>query len=401
MSRPAWQKFTGSALAARMGDVPESDIAAALITRYMVALRPDVGVEMNAATMETYPSFAASVAANDFPLYAGAMRNLLIEVGAVGIRETDTWAVGKAGREARALWQLARVAYLRLPSQEIEAALALAEQIKTVDRKGTTPGAWEIGTSGGWTESTPWTEQDPDSGWSGFRGFGSLRSEIEATGAPGIAAVLSAFDALARSATQRRAYVRGWQTWANSRGLYTGTIDGIWGPKSEAAFTSLLPRAYGRPTTLADLLAINFGGIDYQALLSVGISRDNWLATRPTLPPRPTPAEPEVVEEAQAATTGPTRIDITLPPTTTGEEETVIVTPVTDPAGGGVPIATNPQRVEITLPSGETQMVLITPVEEPSTRKINWVGWGAVALAVAGVVVAVVVGKKKPAYEEK
>lgn len=399
MARPAWQKFTASEIAARMGDVPYSDIAGALITRYLVAAHPDVGVEMSSATSITsYPSFAASVSAGDYPKYAQVMRSLLTNVGAVGLKEADTWTVGKAEREAGALWLLARVAYLWLPSQEIEAARELARQVKTVDRVGVTPGPWEIGT-GGWTEKTLMSEQDVDEGWDGLHGFGTLRTDLyAATPAESQTAIMQAFDALVRDTTQRKEFVKSWQRWAAAQDRYpTEEIDGLWGPMSETAFVSLLPRAYGRATTLADLRDLNYGGVGDAALLATGISRDLWIAANPNaLPPRPPPA-PETTEETQVAT-APPGITVTSPKppaTPVATEETIVIEP--EAGDAGATIGEEPQRVVITLPSGETETVTVTAVEEggaPAKRAwLPWVLGGSAAVAL--VVGAVVASKPK------
>lgn len=375
MARPAWQVFQARELAGRMGSTPESHIAGALIMRHLVARNPQVGAAMAvvpAATQEEYSG------ADKPDAFIAAMSRMWT---AVGVR----LAPGATARDpevASALWTLARVAYLDLPPQEIDAAHEIAAQSKLLPRFGAEIVKTERGVEerwgGGWETTS--------GAWEGLHGLELLRTDLyNATPEPYRAAVMAEYDILLSSTAERQRWVEKWQRWAQAQGRYTGEIDGLWGPGSESAWISLLPRSYGRATTLEDLRALNYGGIEMFALLAAGLARDKWIADNPSrLPPRPAPGEEPVVPSDAS------RVVVTTPKPPTVPEETITVEPG---AGEGGAVDEVPPRVDITLPSGEAGAVTVTAVEEGGApAKRNWLPWvlggGAVAALVVGAVVA-------------
>lgn len=76
--------------------------------------------------------------------------------------------------------------------------------------------------------------------------------------------------------------VQGFQRYCQSRGIYSGPIDGYWSPATEAAWQALMPNAAG-PTTprmLEGLRVISANFATHEIQLAIAVSRDAWLRTQ-------------------------------------------------------------------------------------------------------------------------
>ena len=433
--RPNWQVFVARELAARAGNTPDCHMVGALVVRQLVALNPGLDQAMLAAPQATQAEYIAGPGQDTPELVAALLRMWnSLDVPASGSKSNKEVADG--------LWMLAQVAYLSLPSQEIEAAKEIAERSKplpwfgarTVKTESGTTEVW--GDEGGWTSGEgAWTETpaaDPTADMAeelsgalsgimgGFgAGFGSLRSEVSAAAsASDRADVMRMFDLLAAGAVARRPYVTRWQDWAKGRGKYTGEVDGKWGPLTEAAWLAFVPSSYARPTAITDLAVFRAAGLDATVVLAAGIGRDKWVAANPDrLPPPPVAAMPPMPEPDPAADPADAPEDVTdseaeaEDATAWTTEEEVVISPEED--DGEVPTSDDARRVEITLPDGGTTNVTITPVVEEGGRaagpgpalakKRAWVPWaigGVVVAVIAGVAIKSSSGGKKQPYEE-
>jgi hypothetical protein len=259
-----------------------------------------------------------------------------------------------------ALWTLARALYLSLPAAEITTAREMAEKSKLLQRFGAEVVKTGEGTiieewGGGWDSG--------QGGWTGvFAGFGALRDDlINAAAADRKIAVAAAFDQIASDTTARKALVKNWQKVMQTAGRYAGTIDGLWGPKSETAFVTLLPLTYGQPTTLGAIKALRayYPEITDAESVAVAISRDRWVSANPDkLPPNPIP--PDVV------TTTPTTTEESTEEST---EETLLVTPEETPIpiGDGT-AATGSGATTMVVGQADGTQTTVTALEEKTAR---------------------------------
>lgn len=446
--RPNWQVFQARELTARaqpstlreeagervvatQAGEPGSHMVGALIVRQLVALNPGLDTAMLSVPQATQEDLASADKPEAFVRAMGKMWT------SVGVPATGT---SDPVRVSQALWELARVAYLSLPPQEIEAAREIAARSVPLPWYGSRTvkaesGKEEIIGGGGWDIPAPWDDGSTaaaaaeaeaeaismattglSTALGGFgAGFGSLRSELAASTPEATRAdVLRAFDGLVSNASARKTLVKKWQTWAKSQirsagPVYAGAIDGLWGPKSEAAWNTFSPLSYGQPTTLADLRAMAYGDLEILSLLAAGIARDKWVpANLSRLPPPPASATEPTRVEITTSTVSEDDDGVTITPVPP-EEEDVVVHPEEEETGEPPPAP--PTRVEIT-PTGwgpDTQ-VSVVPVEEPGTTgapgaagvptKRSWVPWAVGIGATALIVGAVVLKGGKQPYEE-
>jgi hypothetical protein len=421
----SWREAEGGRVIVTEAGTSGSHMVGALIVRQLLTLNPGLDRAMLSVPQASQEEWTG---ADKPPEFITAMNRMWNSVGVRASGEADP------NRVAEALWELAQVAYLALPDVEIEAAKEIAR--RSVDL----PWYGSRNIKAGGSESLIWGEGWEQGDWGtsksadAFHGvapdesseavaeaagalasvlggfgaeFGSLRSELyDATSEANRAEVMRTYDVLASNTSERRRWVRKWQEWAKSRGKYTAAIDGLWGPASESAWVALLPRSYGRPTTLADLQAMKaYGGIEAATVLAAAIARDKWIAANPNRLPPPPSTSPDTstrIEEAPEA--GQTPPEAGQTPSV--EEETVVVSP--EESETGLPPPPPPDRVEIVLPeSGQVEHVTIVPVEEPSAEggpgekpKRNWLPWaigiGTIALAGAFLLTG---GRGKQPYE--
>lgn len=409
---------------------PGTHMIGALIVRYLVATNPGLDRVMLLVPQGSQEEW---VGADRPPEYVAVLQRMWRSVGVLPGEE-----VADPNRTAAALWTLARVAYLRLPPQEIETAKEIARRSAVLPWYGSrvtkSDDAKEEAIWGsGWEDrSLPEGSSDSAGGiesseglmeaagalsglLGGFgSGFGSLRTELrDAAPEEQRENVLRTYDTLSSDVNERKRWVKLWQEWAKSKGKYTGRIDGLWGPLSEAAWVAFLPGSYARPTTLADLQAMKaMNGIEAVPVLAAAIARDKWVAANPDrlpLPPDVATSSP-VGPSTQVGGEGETEAEVT--PVT--EEEEVVVHPEEEETG--TPPPQPPQRVRIaTTGWGPDTQVTVVPVEEPGTSgegmesgvspvptKRGWVPWvfglGTTALVI-GALIWTGKGKKQP-YEE-
>lgn len=409
MSIQNWQVFQARELGFLAGNTPKANIVGALVVRWLIAKNPGLDVLMLPVPQATQDEFLIEA---DLPApYVAALQKLYTTVGRTSSGEYNP---NRRTPTRGALWMLARVAYLHLPPQEIEAAYEIAQRaqpLKSIaeiygfaraeEAQVLNPGA---ATDDGWGDDSwtgTWEGFHGLRGAKGLKGLGSLRDEL--TTNPGLTPaqqedVADVYDTLASSTSTRRSYVREWQTWAQELGRYTGRIDGWWGSLSETAWVFLVPTSYGRATTKKDLdqLSDDYGLSDI-VLVAAAISRDIWLAANPSNPvepPVPRPDEP--TEDEWAAGWGDETPSEPSPSGTPplGPEDTVTVTPVETPEMPHFQ-AKLPQYVVTTPLPDDT--VVITPIEEEVegsgvTKKTNTTAWvlglSALGLIGAGVVYA-------------
>jgi hypothetical protein len=385
-----WQVFLARELAGRAGNRERDLIVGALIVRGLVARNPQIDVAMLSFPQTADTSQHEWDSAEKPEVLLGALTSLWSGID-VGTRKRPS----TEKEISRGLWSRAMVEYLHLPVQEIAAAHEIAGQAKALAWRGygatsealpaspETDSSVTIGwTGGGWSSGEGAWNGLRGRGFAGLAGFGSLRDEIVSTTPESAAKVefLRVYDKLLVDRTYLRTGVRSWQARTAELGYYTGEIDGLWGPKSEAAFLAMRPEAYKRNTTLADLLTIeSLRVFAFGSLLASGVARDKWLATNPSSYPDP------VAVKADEAT----RFEVVVPE----RQEPITATTVTI-----TPVATeddpdpDPVRVEITLPQAEEEVV-VTPVEEGvDNRPASWTPWvvalGSLGLLGAAIVVA-------------
>ncbi|MFH1730724.1 MAG: hypothetical protein ABIF82_03605 [Planctomycetota bacterium] len=235
---------------------------------------------------------------------------------------------------------------------ELDAARALAAEAKTVEGElgPLNAESWTSGEHPGYeSPSVPITFTTYQ-----YQGLAGLRDEvIAASTAPDVAA--RGYDDSAGNPELLALLVKGFQFWAKGLGHYTGAIDGLWGPKTEAGWNWAAPGSVDTPTTLAQVSAV-YGRMreavptmEIESAVRMGIARDIWLASRGIVAPstpvaeEPLAVEAEEVAEAAAeplppssgivvsipwkptASLAPTRFDVVDVPE---REDTVTVTPV-------------------------------------------------------------------------
>lgn len=214
----------------------------------------------------------------------------------------------------------------------------------------------------------PVTTQD-DSGWAGL---GSLRNDLNATSAAETRdAVLAAFDTLSRDAMLQKRMVRVFQSWAITAGLYTGELDGIWGPKTELAFVRVVPAASGRPTSFAHLQAVSAtvgDAVPFADLLGVGIARDKWITRHAGDVPAPSeedvyvePGSTEIVVTSpkppvDSGATTATGVTVTSPKPPTGESAP---TPTAEEATAQALLINLPPTVEVRQVAGSSPWLTV------------------------------------------
>lgn len=118
--------------------------------------------------------------------------------------------------------------------------------------------------------------------------FGDLRADLYGmTPSAERESVLAVYDGIVRDSELRRGFVKNFQEFLASLGLYRGTVDGIWGPYTESALLSWQPQMAGRCTRLEDILGMPRGvpedfpslpHLETADLIAAGIDRDLWLS---------------------------------------------------------------------------------------------------------------------------
>jgi hypothetical protein len=415
MTYPNWQVFLTRELAARAGNTDRDYIAAALIVRGLAARHPQAAAAVPAGETDTQAKFSGYANDTGSPLFP-VMRKLWADLdvpaatGGPGVSAEQT---------AAALWQRAMVDFLYLPTSEYEAAQQVALQAKGLPWFGAT--AHKTG-SGETQEQLEWGEGD---GWSaltgvlgGFgAGFGSLRTELEASVNETVrVSVLADYDKLVSNSSLRRQNVRLWQEWAKGQGKYTGIVDGVWGPKSEAAWLLFAPASYAKPSTLADLKLMPYSG-SAAVLFAAAISRDRWVAANPSrLPPPPeTPPGPSLTDPQEPVPSAElVEEDVLITPeedapTTDGTVEAEEMEEARKPASEPADVVLDRELLQRVLRSpirmgDQVRMgdrIAVVPVEEPTRRRwLPWVlGIGSVVV-IGGVVWGLGRSHQKPPYEE-
>lgn len=216
-------------------------------------------------------------------------------------------------------------------------------------------------------------EEEWESGWSG------LRDDIaEAFISPQREELLSYYDALVTDAAFRRSMTRRFQEFAQDRGLYTRSLDGIWGIGTEGAFVELVPQARERLTSMSDVqrfVAVASGAFSDGEVVALGITRDEWLRSRGI-----------TTEEGDAERTpiDVSTIEVSVPDKP--EEE------------AAAPMETGPQRVPVDtsiLNQGRDATTETSSDTAPSTgAAVRYAAIGIGLVVAAGIVIAVVRARK-------
>ncbi len=215
------------------------------------------------------------------------------------------------------------------------------------------------------------------SGWDVAADFGSLRDELALTKST---AVVTAFDRLVAASGERKEVLKEFQIWLEALGWYTGTIDGIWGEKTETAYIHVFPWMLARMSELRDVKAIRdaIGFADAKAI-AVLITRDQWLAQHPE----------EVVPISSAGDVDNGLIEVSYP-------KAGSATASTTPSGGSQVVvsypktseSSTPERVAITLPAASEITASIVPVSSSWRPSKNMLIGGGLVLAGGLVVTA-------------
>lgn len=216
--------------------------------------------------------------------------------------------------------------------------------------------------------------------WKGRLGqewaLGALRDEVGVGGAE----ILSAYDALVRQTSLRKAYVKEFQTWAKGVGWYDGRIDGLWGPKSEGAFVRAVPMAAGRVSEMTDVVPLrpSVGFVDAKGF-GVLISRDLWLAANPAAlaaeVPADVPQSGATTEIGDGVALGPSgEIVVTYP-----KEEAAAAAAAAEAASGNQ----GGSRVVVTSPKPPSTAIVpvTTAIAAAPSYRAAYIGGG---LVVAG-----------------
>jgi hypothetical protein len=355
MTRPLWERTTtwGIANHLRYQGVGTDEAAYSLAALIVRDLDRRTGLS---AEMAQY-AFTSPLDVDDVtrtsPKYLAVMQRFWSLVG-----------LPNPKAERNKLLSIALAAALRGGPQEAKAARELAQEARLVE-----PVKGRLGQE--------WT-----TGGSAWDGFGALRDEMALTGS---STVLAAYDRLVADTRDRAAVVKVFQTWAKNLEWYTGRIDGIWGPKTEAAFLRAVPTASGRISELRDVVPLRavFGEAETSMAsdgkaIAVLITRDVWLgknpdklaAEAPYVPPAsPTPPEGG---GGSVVMTYPKAERATSTPTPDGGSQIVISYPKTE--GGGPP-----EQVAVELPPpGEIASGL--PTQATSTATRDWLIGGGLVL---------------------
>lgn len=212
-----------------------------------------------------------------------------------------------------------------------------------------------------------------------------LRDDVVAVAADKVAAAVQ-YDFLWDDTVLLATLVRAYQQWGaeSARRWYTGAIDGVWGPKTEALWARTNPGTTDKPTSMpmveAVFTALTRSGKSVQLAQAIGIgmARDQWLVKRGVMAsPVPTPAEDEQAlqeEEAREASAEGSGLVVTVP--------------TKPPAGGGL---------VVTVPDKPPPLVDVRPAPQaagwrPSRGQL--VAGGLVLLG--GGLIAVAVKMSKP-----
>jgi len=287
------------------------------------------------------------------------------------------WGLAGGPGERRRLLEIAQASLLRGGGLEAKAAGLLASETRSMasvwGRLGEVwqSGTWGLGGLGGFSS-----------------GFGALRDEMAASGAT----VLAAYDRLVAASRERKAVVEKFQTWAKWMEWYTGRIDGIWGPLTEAAFARSVPMAEGRLSELRDTVALKPAmgleeGLSDTALAAAGIAvlvtRDIWLVEHPEMLTKVVPAMPA---EPEYVPGGASQVVVTYPKDGT-------VTSSTPLPGGGSQVVISYPKAEGAGTGAETEISVPVPAPEDILAEVAQVarprrGPSADQLVAGGVILA-------------
>lgn len=298
MTRPLWERTTtwGIANHLRYQGVGTDEAAYSLAALIVRDLDRRAGLS---AEMSKY-AFTSPIDVDDpektSPKYIAVMQRFW---GSVSLPNPKA--------ERNKLLNIALASALKSGPQETKAAKELAQEARLVE-----PVMGKLGQEE-WTTGPVW------------EGLGALRDEMALTKD---ANILAAYDRLVAANRDRAAVVKVFQTWAKNLEWYTGRIDGVWGPKTEAAFLRAVPMASARLSELRDVVPLRgvfvsaptIMASDAQAIALL-ITRDIWLGQNPSklaaevpyAPPAP-PTPPEggggsvvvTYPKAEAATSTPT-----------------------------------------------------------------------------------------------